>query len=109
MGIKRYEMIKLKEYQTIFNLVTYSMEPIFDNYCAISGPNDIIELIQYTNSKKIPVIYLDFQKSKSNKKNKSKKNEMQFGFIQGIGCLYYQKKHNRLLATHFSNILRVWI
>jgi hypothetical protein len=106
--LKSTKMIKLREYQTLFGLVTYSMEPINDNYCAISGPSDIIELIQYTNSKKISVIYLDYQNSKSKEKKKSKKNEMELLSPPGIGCLYYQKKHNRLLATHFSNILRVW-
>ena len=106
--LKGTKMIKLREYQTLFGLVTYSMEPINDNYCAISGPSDIIELIQYTNAKKLPVIYLDYQNSKSKEKKKIKKNEMELLSYPGIGCLYYQKKHNRLLATHFSNILRVW-
>ena len=27
--------------------------------------------------------------------------------LSGIGCLYFQKKHNRLLATNFRNTLRV--
>ena len=106
--LKGTKMIKLREYQTLFGLVTYSMEPINDNYCAISGPSDIIELIQYTNAKKLPVIYLDYQNSKSKEKKKIKKNEMELLSYPGIGCLYYQKKHNRLLATHFTNILRVW-
>ena len=101
-------MNKLSEYQTIFGLVTYSMEPINDNYCAISGPNDIIELIQYKNGKKPFVIYLDYQKLKSMNKKKTKKKDIEFSSLSGIGCLYYQKKHKRLLATHFSNILRVW-
>ena len=70
--------------------------------------NDTIELIQYINAKKIPVIYVDFQNSKSKKTKKSKKNEKELFSPSGIGCLYYQKKHNRLLTTHFNNILRVW-
>ena len=47
-------MNKLGEYQTIFGVAIYSMEPIGDNYCAISGPKDIIELVQFTNGKKFP-------------------------------------------------------
>ena len=106
--LKSTKMNQLREYQSIFRLVTYSMEPINDNYCAISGPSDTIELIQYSDTKKIPVIYLDYNKSKLIKKKKSKKNETELLSSEGIGCLYYQKKHSRLLATHFSNILRVW-
>ena len=82
------------------------MEPINDNIVAISGPNDTIELVKLTKSKKLNVTYLDYKKSKSlSKKNKNKKNDSS---PSGIGCLYYQKKHNRLLATHFNDILRVW-
>ena len=99
-------MNKLGEYETSFGLVTYSMETINDNICAISGPNDIIEIIYYIKPNNIPVIYLDYQKSKP-KTKKGKKTSLDL-FPRGIGCLYYQKKHNRLLATHFSNILRVW-
>ena len=106
--LKGNKMNKLREYQSIFGLVIYSMEPIYDNYCGISGPSETIELIQYTNNDKISVIYLDCQKSKSMKTKKSKKNETEIFSSSGIGCLYYQKKHNRLLATHFTNILRVW-
>ena len=97
---------KLGEYQSIFSLVTYFMEPINDNFCAISGPNDTIELIQYNKNKKINVAHIDYQKSKlKNKKNKKTSSNWS---APGIGCLYYQKQNNRLLATHFDNTLRVW-
>ena len=102
--LKGTKMNKISEYQTIFGLVTYFMEPINQNICAISGPNSTIELIQFNKTKKIPVTYLNYEKSKpKNKKNKTgPKSE------EGIGCLFYQKKYSRLLASHFSNILRVW-
>ena len=102
--LKGKKLYKLAEYETIFHIVTYSMEPINDNLCAISGPNDIIELIKFTKSKKINVTYLDCKKSKLHTK-KNKKLDLS---PPGIGCLYYQKKHNRLIATHFNDILRVW-
>ena len=104
--IKGTKMNALREYKSILGLVVYSMEPIYDDYCAISGPNDIIELIQFGPKNKIPVIYLDYQESKS--KNKKRKKTTKDFSPSGIGCLYFQKKHNRLLATHFNNILRVW-
>ena len=100
------KMGELAEYESIFNIVVYSMEPIFDDYCAISGPNNIIELIKFKQGNKIQVTYLDHQKSKS--KSKGKKGRKSSDDLLGIGCLYFQKKHNRLLATHFSNTLRVW-
>ena len=104
--LKGKKMNKLGEYETILGLSTYSMEPIDENICAISGPNDTIEILKYTKAKKIPIIYLDYRESKS--KNKKGKKASIESFPEGIGCLYYQKKYNRLLATHFSNILRVW-
>ena len=104
--LKGTKLNKLAEYETIFRIVTYSMEPINDNIVAISGPNDIIELVKLTKTKKINIAYLDYKKSKSLiKNNKNKKIDTS---PSGIGCLYYQKKHSRLLATHFNNILRVW-
>ena len=104
--LKGTKLNQLAEYETIFRIVTYSMEPINDNIVAISGPNDIIELVKLTKTKKINITYLDYKKSKSLiKKNKNKKIDTS---PSGIGCLYYQKKHSRLLATHFNNILRVW-
>lgn len=106
--LKGTKLNKLREYQTIFGIVIYSMEPINDNYCAISGPEDTIELIQYTNTKSIPVIYLNHQDFKNKKKKKSKDKEFELFPPKGIGCLYYQKNHSRLLATHFDSILRVW-
>ena len=69
--LKGTKLNKLREYQTIFGIVIYSMEPINDNYCAISGPEDTIELIQYTNTKSIPVIYLNHQDFKNKKKKKN--------------------------------------
>ena len=98
-GIK---MNKLGDYKTIFNLVTYFMEPINDNYCAISGPNDIIEIIQFIRGKKTKVAYLDYEKSKS--KYKKNVNPLLDSEDKGIGCLYFQKKYNRLLASHFNTI-----
>ena len=104
--LKGTKLNQLAEYETIFRIVTYSMEPINDNIVAISGPNDIIELVKLTKTKKINITYLDYKKSKSlNKKNKNKKIDAS---PSGIGCLYYQKKHSRLLATHFNDILRIW-
>ena len=104
--LKGTKLNKLAEYETIFRIVTYSMEPINDNIVAISGPNDIIELVKLTKTKKINITYLDYKKSKSLiKKNKNKKIDIS---PSGIGCLYYQKKHSRLLATHFNDILRIW-
>ena len=104
--LKGTKLNQLAEYKTIFCIITYSMEPINDNIVAISGPNDTIELVKLTKSKKLNITYLDYKKSKSlSKKNKNKKNDSS---PSGIGCLYYQKKHNRLLATHFNDILRVW-
>ena len=104
--LKGTKLNQLAEYETIFRIVTYSMEPINDNIVAISGPNDIIELVKLTKTKKINITYLDYKKSKSlNKKNKNKKIDTS---PSGIGCLYYQKKHSRLLATHFNDILRIW-
>ena len=104
--LKGTKLNKLAEYETIFRIVTYSMEPINDNIVAISGPNDIIELVKLTKTKKINITYLDYKKSKSLiKKNKNKKIDTS---PSGIGCLYYQKKHSRLLATHFNDILRIW-
>ena len=104
--LKGTKLNQLAEYETIFRLVTYSMEPINDNIVAISGPNDIIELVKLTKTKKINITYLDYKKSKLlNKKNKNKKIDAS---PSGIGCLYYQKKHSRLLATHFNDILRIW-
>ena len=99
------KMAELNEYESIFNIVVYSMEPIYDDYCAISGPNDIIELFKFNPDNKIQVTYLDYKKSKI-KVKKVKKSSKDFSV--GIGCLYFQKKHNRLLATHFNNTLRVW-
>ena len=104
--LKGTKMNSLREYESIFSLVIYSMEPIYNDYCAFSGPNDIIELIQFDPVNKIPVTYLDYRKSKS-KNKKGKKTSKDFS-PSGIGCLYFQKKHNRLLATHFNNILRIW-
>lgn len=104
--LKGTKLNQLAEYETIFRIVTYSMEPINDNIVAISGPNDIIELVKLTKTKKINITYLDYKKSKSLiKKNKNKKIDTS---PSGIGCLYYQKKHSRLLATHFNDILRIW-
>lgn len=104
--LKGIKLNQLAEYETIFRIVTYSMEPINDNIVAISGPNDIIELVKLTKTKKINIAYLDYKKSKSLiKKNKNKKIDTS---PSGIGCLYYQKKHSRLLATHFNDILRIW-
>jgi len=104
--LKGTKLNQLAEYETIFRITTYSMEPINDNIVAISGPNDIIELVKLTKTKKINITYLDYKKSKSLiKKNKNKKIDTS---PSGIGCLYYQKKHSRLLATHFNNILRIW-
>ena len=104
--LKGTKLNKLAEYETIFRIVTYSMEPINDNIVAISGPNDIIELVKLTKTKKINITYLDYKKSKSFiKNNKNKKIDTS---PSGIGCLYYQKKHSRLLATHFNDILRIW-
>ena len=104
--LKGTKLNQLAEYETIFRIVTYSMEPINDNIVAISGPNDIIELVKLTKTKKINITYLDYKKSKSLiKKNKNKKIDTS---PSGIGCLYYQKKHGRLLATHFNDILRIW-
>lgn len=104
--LKGTKLNQLAEYETIFRIVTYSMEPINDNIVAISGPNDIIELVKLTKTKKINIAYLDYKKSKLlNKKNKNKKIDTS---PSGIGCLYYQKKHSRLLATHFNDILRIW-
>ena len=104
--LKGTKLNQLAEYETIFRIVTYSMEPINDNIVAISGPNDIIELVKLTKTKKINIVYLDYKKSKSLiKKNKNKKIDTS---PSGIGCLYYQKKHSRLLATHFNDILRIW-
>jgi len=100
-------MNKISEYETSFSLVTYFMEPINENICAISGPSDIIELFKFNKTKKVNVTYLDHEKSKL----KSKKNKKKVSLLEGnrgIGCIYYQKKHNRLLATHFGYILRVW-
>ena len=102
--LKGTKMNKISEYQTIFGLVTYFMEPINQNICAISGPNSAIELIQFNKTKKIPVTYLNYEKSKP----KNKKNKTGPQSEEGIGCLFYQKKYSRLLASHFSNILRVW-
>ena len=104
--LKGTKMNSLREYKSIFSLVIYSMEPIDNDYCALSGPSDIIELIKFDPKNKIHVIYLDYQKSKS-KNKKGKKASRDFS-PSGVGCLYFQKKHNRLLATHFNNILRVW-
>ena len=96
---------QLAEYETIHSVVVYAIEPINENYCAISGPNDIIELVKFTKQGKLSVENLDFRKSKiKNKKNKKKSDHPS----SGIGCLYFQKKHSRLLATHFNDILRVW-
>ena len=104
--LKGTKLNQLAEYETIFRITTYSMEPINDNIVAISGPNDIIELVKLTKTKKINIAYLDYKKSKLlNKKNKNKKIDAS---PSGIGCLYYQKKHSRLLATHFNDILRIW-
>ena len=104
--LKGTKLNQLAEYETIFRIVTYSMEPINDNIVAISGPNDIIELVKLTKTKKINITYLDYKKSKSLiKNNKNKKIDTSHS---GIGCLYYQKKHSRLLATHFNDILRIW-
>ena len=104
--LKGKKLSKIGEYQTIFSLVIYFMEPINGNFCAISGPNDIIELIQYSKSKKINVIYIDYKKSKlKNKKNKKIISDFS---APGIWFLYYQKKNKRLLATHFDNTLRIW-
>ena len=104
--LKGTKLNQLAEYETIFRITTYSMEPINDNIVAISGPNDIIELVKLTKTKKINITYLDYKKSKLlNKKNKNKKIDAS---PSGIGCLYYQKKHSRLLATHFNDILRIW-
>jgi len=100
-------MNKICEYETSFNLVTYFMEPINENICAISGPSDTIEIYKFNKNKKVNVTYLDYEKSKL-KNKKSKKKEVLFEGNKGIGCIYYQKKQNRLLATHFSYILRVW-
>ena len=104
--LKGTKLNQLAEYETIFRIITYSMEPINDNIVAISGPNDIIELVKLTKTKKKNITYLDYKKSKSLiKKNKNKKIDTS---PSGIGCLYYQKKHSRLLATHFNDILRIW-
>ena len=100
------KMNKLGEYKTIFGLVTYFMEPINDNFCAISGPNDIIEIIQFDKKKKNTVTYLDYKKSKS--RHKKNENPLFMLSAEGVGCLYYQKKNNRLLASYFNNKLRVW-
>ena len=102
--LKGTKLEQLAEYQTILRIIVYSMEPINDNFCAISGPNDTIELVKFTKPKKISVTYLDCKKTKS----KNKKNKKLDSSPSGVGCLYYQKKHSRLLATHFNNILRVW-
>jgi len=99
------KMAELSEYESIFNIVVYSMEPIYDDYCAISGSNDIIELFKFNPDNKIQVTYLDYKKSKT-KDKKGKKSPKDFSV--GVGCLYFQKKHDRLLATHFNNTLRVW-
>ena len=104
--LKGTKLNKLAEYQTICGLVVYSMEPIDDKYCAISGPSDTIEIVRFTKAKKLPVIFLNYQKFKS--KRKKDKKKLIDSFPEGIGCLYYQKKTKKLLATHFSNILRVW-
>lgn len=69
---KKFEL--LNEYESIFRVVIYSMEPIKENICAISGPSGIIELVKYTKAKKLPVIYLDYTKSKTKNKNKKAKN-----------------------------------
>ena len=98
-------MNKISEHETSFSLVTYFMEPINENICAISGPSDTIELFKFNKNKKVNVTYLDYEKSKF-KKNKKKESLLEGN--RGIGCIYYQKKHNRLLATHFSYILTVW-
>ena len=51
--LKGTKLNQLAEYETIFRIVTYSMEPINDNIVAISGPNDIIELVKLTKTIKI--------------------------------------------------------
>lgn len=107
--LKGDKMNKVGEYETMFKLVVYFMEPIGENFCAISGPNNIIELIEFNKNKKIKVNYLDFTKSKLYKNKKiRKKQEINFG-PEITGCLYYQKNKNKLLAAHCSeNILRIW-
>ena len=98
------KMHELEEYNTIFSIVTYCMEPINDDICAICGPNDTIEIAKY-DGKKLGITYINYQKSKS--KNKKSKINLDSN-TGGIGCLYYQKKYNRLLASHFNNVVRVW-
>ena len=51
---------------------------------------------------------MDYEEFKNKKKKKSKNNEIKLFSNKGVGCLYYQDKHSRLLATHFDDILRVW-
>ena len=54
------------------------------------------------------MIYLNHKDFKNKKKKKTKDKEFELFPPKGIGCLYYQKNHSRLLATHFDSILRVW-
>ena len=112
--LKDKNLNKVGEYDTIFKLVTYSMEPIGDNFCAISGPNNIIELIEFNKNKKIKVNFLDYKKYKKGKKSQKLifdfSSEIKIDFSQEIiGCLYYQKNKKKLLATHCTeNMLRIW-
>mgnify|MGYP002626175378 CR=1 FL=1 len=100
-------MNKISEHETSFSLVTYFMEPVNENICAISGPSDTIEIFKFNKTKKVNVTYLNYEKSKLKNKKSKKKDPLLEG-AEGIGSIYYQKKHSRLLATHFSKILRVW-
>ena len=45
-------MNKICENETTFSLVTYFMEPINENICAISGPSDTIEIYNLKKTKK---------------------------------------------------------
>lgn len=87
---------KICEYETSFNLVTYFMEPINKNICAISGPSDTIEIYKFNKSKKINVSYLNYKKSSKLKNKKNKKKEALFEGNRGIVCYAFIIKKSRI-------------